>query len=206
MSSFTKSILYSTTVLVAGLIATFTIYNNSTSEDTMAMASMPPMTSEGTVNELNQIIATAESMQETVSGDIAASMDSIETAAGNIEGAVSDTRERIKAIQNNARTPAHAEREVRRLQDQVIRDSINMANPDSVADMEASQAELDAAIAQAAAAQNDLNSAGSDLTSAQRSYDLDPTEDNALALSEAQADYNAALQVTTDLQNTASTY
>ena len=209
MSSFTKSILYSTTVLVAGLVATFTIYNNATttSEDGAAVANISPAAGENAIiAELNDIITTAESMQDTAADSIAAPLNDIETSAGSIDDVINDTREKILEIQKTAKTPNQAKKEAGKLQKQVIKDAKNLASPESIAAMEASQAELDAAIAQAAAAQDDLNAAEADLSSAQRTYDADPTEENALVLAEAQADYDAALQVTTDLQNTASTF
>lgn len=126
MSNFTKSILYSTTVLAAGLVAIFAIYNNvTTSKDGTSVASIAPASGENslgvnfgeTVNSISagaaeamksageSVTDTAASAMETAKQATATSADALNNIATSAGEVVSDKVENIAEAITDAVEP-----------------------------------------------------------------------------------------------------
>ena len=102
MSNFTKSVLYSTTVLAAGLIAIFSIYNNvSTSKDEISMANISPAAGESTLGinfgeELNNMPMSLSGIEKTPE-DIQNAMEASADALNNMVSAAGQTIPEVAA-------------------------------------------------------------------------------------------------------------
>ncbi len=132
MSNFTKSVLYSATVLVAGLVAISAIYNNVTSNDGSDFAQMSPaagnipesdigidfsnMIDSTKKNALDAAKATGEAFEDASEmaaqkvDEASSALDSIATAAGGaISDAVDATTETVNTATETTETTETAE-------------------------------------------------------------------------------------------------
>ncbi len=99
MSNFTKSILYSTTVLAAGLVAIFAIYNNVTTDQSgSSLAQITPAAGEesSVAAEYDQVMNEGADMaSEAAEATTAAVLGAAETVGSAINGAVDTAEETL---------------------------------------------------------------------------------------------------------------